>query len=98
MQFLVLLLPSLLLHVFRNTLLIAKLTNRIDEITLRPKLPTPKRLLHRRHSPEYLAGCYTLDRLNNRVFPVRLREKFVYFFKCDNVKLFWTLFNGHDDL
>ncbi len=65
MQFLILFFPSLLLHVFRNALLIAKLPNRVDEIPLRPKLPAPKGLLYRRHTPEDLSGRYTLDRLNN---------------------------------
>ena len=65
MQFLILFFPTLLLHIFRNTLLIAKLPNRVDEITLRPKLPTPKGLLYRWHAPEDLSGRYTLDRLNN---------------------------------
>ena len=65
MQFLILFFPTLLLHVFRNALLIAKLPNRIDEIPLRPKLPAPKGLLYRRHTLEDLSGSYTLDRLNN---------------------------------
>jgi hypothetical protein len=65
MQFLILFFPSLLLHVFRNALLIAKLPNRVDEISLRPKLPAPEGLLYRRNTPEDLSGRYTLDRLNN---------------------------------
>jgi len=65
MQFLIILFQSLFFHVFRNTFLVTKLTNRIDEITLRPKLPAPKCLLHRCYSLEYLAGYYTLDRLYN---------------------------------
>ena len=65
MQFLILFFPTLLLHIFRNTLLIAKLPNRVDEITLQPKLPAPKGLLYRRHAPEDLLRRYTLDRLNN---------------------------------
>ena len=64
MQFPILFFPSLFLHVFRNTLLIAKLPNRIDEIPLRPKLTTPKCLLNRWHPLENLSGCYALDRLN----------------------------------
>lgn len=65
MQFLILFFPSLLLYVFRNTLLIAELPNRVDEIPLRPKLPAPKGFLYRRHTHEDLSGRYTLDRLNN---------------------------------
>jgi hypothetical protein len=65
MQFLIILFQSLLFHVFRNTFLATKFTNGIDEISLRPKLTAPKRLLHRWLSPEYLAGRYTLDRLYN---------------------------------
>ena len=64
MQFLIFLFPSLLLHVFRDALLIAKLPNRVDEISLRPKLPTPKGLLYRRYAHEDLSGRYTLNRLN----------------------------------
>ena len=42
MQFLILFFPTLLFHIFHNTLLIAKLPNRVDEITLRPKLPAQR--------------------------------------------------------
>ena len=56
---------SSFLHVFRNALLIAILTNRVDEIPFRPELPTPKGLLYRRHTHEDLSGSYALDRLNN---------------------------------
>jgi hypothetical protein len=65
MRFLILFFPSLLLHVFRDALLIAKLPNRVDEIPLRPKLPAPKGLLYRRHTHEDFSGRYALDRLNN---------------------------------
>jgi hypothetical protein len=65
MQFLIFFSATLLLDICRNGLLIAKLPNGIDEISLRPKLATPKNLLHRWHSPKYLSGRYALDRLNN---------------------------------
>src|SRR5665647_2697914 len=65
MQFLILFFPSLLLHVFRNALLIAKLPNRVDEIPLGPELPAPKGLLYRQHTHEDLPCRYALDRLRN---------------------------------
>jgi len=65
MQFLILLFSSLLLHIFRNALLIAKLANCVDEIPLRPKLTAPQSFLYRRHTDEDLSGRYALDRLNN---------------------------------
>jgi len=71
MQFLIFFFSTRFLYICRNGLLIAKLTNGIDEISLRPKLSTPKCLLHRRHPPKYLSGRYNLDRLNNFLRTIR---------------------------
>ena len=92
MELFVLFLTSLILDVLGDRGLVAMLTHRVDEVTVRPELSTPKLMLHVRsaaedlfrgnalHGTDNLCRAVGRDGLNEEVDMVFVSA---YFKKCE---------------
>ena len=92
--YIVFLLSTLILHVLADYVLPTMAANRTDEVPFGPKLTSPKLLLHRWHSLEYLTCRYHLDPLDyfhRTVCRNRLHKKMHVVFLNPNLQKFYLV-------
>ena len=85
--FVVLLILALFKNIFLNDFFVCILTYRINIVTVRPKLPSPKLLFHFRVKTEQFSCCYTFHHLNYRLsrhHRYTLYQKMNVVFICSN--------------